>query len=329
MSVGSRTIAVTGATGFVCANVVNYLAGQGHTVLACDISPPPEPLREAWTTYGRRVLYVEMDVTLDEGWRLLDATAVDAIIHGAAVTPGGDDPDPLRTARVNLFGTIAGLEYARRRTGARFVNVSSSGVYGATIASRPLRETRAVHPPDSYCLAKYAAEKYVTLYRGMYGVDACSGRVAAPYGPWDRPTWASHGQSPVYYLAAAALGGKACRIIGSEAARDWTYAEDTAAGLGCLALVPEIPYDVFNVSSGQPASLKAIAEITAGLVPGARFVTDQVHAAQSSVGPIERRSPLSIRRLMSIGFKPRVGLQEGVARYIEWLKREGAFTLLS
>jgi dTDP-L-rhamnose 4-epimerase len=110
------------------------------------------------------------------------------------------------------------------------------------------------------------------------------------------------------------------------AARDWTYIEDTAAALIHLARVPRLRHDLYNVSCGRPVSLWGIAQIIARHVP-ATFVIDEAADAEVSVGPTERRSPLDITRLRSTGFSPRVTVEEGVARYLEWLRGEGVFTI--
>ena len=326
MTRAGPTIAVTGASGFVCSNVTNVLAERGTRVLACDIDPPPPPLERRWAGYGDRVAYVQLDVTKDGAWDVLNGDPLTAIIHGAAVTPGRGDPEPPRTARVNLAGTLNGLEYARRRTGLRFVYIGSSGVYGSTVAKRPLSETRAVRPPDSYGIAKYAGEQYVSLYRAAYGVDACTGRIAAPYGPWDRPTWASGSQSPIFGLVRAALRGQVCRLTDPAASRDWTYVEDTAAALIHLATIPRLRHDLYNISSGRPVSLGRVAEIIAEHT-GATFVTDAMSHAEVSVAPTERRSPVSIARLRSSGFEPRVSIEAGIVNYLAWLRAEGTFAL--
>jgi nucleoside-diphosphate-sugar epimerase len=310
----------------VCSNISNVLAERGARVLACDVDPPPSPLQRRWAAYGDCVRYMQLDVTRDDSWSILNDETLTAIIHGAAVTPGRNDPDPPRTARVNLAGTLNGLEYTRRRGRVRFVYIGSSGVYGGTVAKHPLRETRAVRPPDSYCIAKYAGEQYVSLYRASYGVDACTGRIAAPYGPWDRPTWASASQSPIFGLMRAALIGQVCRITDPAAARDWTYVEETAAALIHLATAPRLRHDLYNVSFGRPVSLGRVAEIIAEHIP-ARFVTEGTTHADASVEPTERRSPVSIDRLRSSGFEPQIPVEVGVPKYLDWLRSEGAFVV--
>ncbi|MGH2405375.1 MAG: NAD-dependent epimerase/dehydratase family protein [bacterium] len=318
-------VAVTGAAGFVCANVVLHLAQRSHHVIACDVAPPPDALRRLWAEQSGSIRWVALDVAAEGGWAALDAEPVERIVHGAAITPGGPDPTPERTARVNFWGTVAGLEYARRRACRRFVFISSSGVYGAARSHRPLRETRALRPENAYALAKRSAEQFVSLYRHRYGLDACSVRLAAPYGPWERPTGVRTRMSPIFRLATAALRGEKIRVSGMQIARDWTYVDDVAAGLTHLMNAPALPFDLFNLSSGKPASLGTIVRTLRRLIPGAAIEAADADHADVGMGPADYRAPLDITRLRAAGFVPRTNLATGLARYLEWLNGIGSF----
>ncbi len=320
-------IAVTGACGFVCASVVRDLARRGYRVIAADVAPPPDPLRRAWIDLAGSVRWLPLDVTSEGGWTLLDGEPVERVIHGAAVTPGGSDPEPARTARINLWGTIAGLEYARRRGCRRFVFISSSGVYGAARSRRPLKETRPLRPASAYAVAKICAEQFVSLYRERYELDACSVRLAVPYGPWERPTGSRARMSAVFRLATAAVRGQSIRLAGVKIACDWTYVEDVAAGLAHLAAATRLPYDIFNLSTGKPVTLERIARVIRRLVPGSMIDIASPGRADVAMGPADYRAPLDVTRLRAAGFAAKTSLDEGLRQYLNWLAGEGAFLL--
>lgn len=318
-------LAVTGACGFVGANVVLALAKHGHRVVACDVAAPPETLRKACARQPGHVRWLPLDVTTEGGWAFLDDEPIEAVIHGAGVTPGPSDETPAQTARVNLWGTVAALEYARRRGCRRFVFVSSSGVYGAVHSAKPLRETRPLRPASSYALTKLCGEQFVSLYRQAYGLDACSVRVAAAYGPWERPTGARIRMSSVYQLAAAAMRRQRILVSGTQVARDWTYVSDVAAGLAHLAVLPTLPFDLYNLSFGKTTSLGAIVRTIRRLVPRAAIVVEETRPSRADVvlGPSDHRAPLDVSRLRSTGFRARVSLETGLRLYLNWLKRNG------
>lgn len=314
-------IVVTGACGFVGANLVLHLVARGHSVIACDRNPPPGPLRREVQRRRGRVRWVRLDVTDLDAWARLDTEPIERIVHGAALTPGRDDPAPARTIQVNLWGTVAALDYARRRGVNRFVFVSSSAVYGAPRSRRRQHETRRVRPAHPYALAKLTAERFVSFFRARYGVDACSARLGAVYGPWERPTHARSRLSPVCALAVAAARGDRITVSTLDVARDWIYAADAAAALAHLATVPRLPHEVFNVATGRAVSLRTIVAALQRLAPALYVEVTSPDRAHIVMRRADERAPLDVTRLRSLGFIARTDLATGLRRYLRWLRR--------
>lgn len=317
------TIAVTGACGFVGANVVLHLAQRGHRVIACDRDPPPDPLRQACSRHADLARWVVMDVTKPDAWNALDGEAVEILIHGAALTPGSPDPSPELTTRVNVLGTVAALEHARRHGYRRFVLISSSAVYGDSRLPDPIPEIETPEPPNSYAASKLAAERYVSLYRRSFGLDACSVRLAGVYGPWERPTPARRRMSSIFTLATAVLGHRRVRLAGMSIGRDWIYAPDVAAGLAHLATQPTLSHDLFNLGSGKSTTLEEIVQILQGLVPCAEIEASPVEQADVAYTQGDSRPALDVSRLRAAGFEAATDVETGLRQYLDWLQAEG------
>ena len=90
-------------------------------------------------------------------------------------------------------------------------------------------------------------------------------------------------------------------------------------------MAERLSHTVYNVSAGTAHSLAAIAAAVAGLVPGPAWVTaDTPEGADLVVRPPSERGPLDLGRLRGdLGFVPRFTLEEGLARYLEWLRAAG------
>jgi len=320
-------IAVTGAGGFVGANVVLHLAEGGYRVVACDRDPPPHPLRQACAPYGERVRWLPLDVTERNAWAVLDAEPPVTLIHAAALTPGSLDPSPERTMRVNVLGTIMALEHARSRGYKRLVLISSSGVYGDIQTPLPLPEIEMPEPQTGYAASKLAAERYVSMYRRSFGVDACAVRLAGVYGPWERPTAARTRMSSIFTLATAAVGKRRVRVAGVDVARDWICATDVAAGLVHVATMPAVPHDLFNLGSGRATTLQEIAHIVQELVPDAVIETTPAPHADIVYTSADSRPALDTSRLRDTGFTVTTELRANLQRYLEWLRGDGRFVL--
>lgn len=116
-------------------------------------------------------------------------------------------------------------------------------------------------------------------------------------------------------------------ISGMGIGRDWIYSEDIAAGVTHLATIDRLPYDLFNLSTGTAVTLKDIADVVKRLVPEAAIQEVRSHRADVALSRRDARSPLDVTRLREAGFTAATGLEDGVARYVEWLRTEGTFVL--
>ncbi len=324
-----KTFMVTGAGGFLGANVVLDLARRGHRVLALDLCRPPEALEAAAERCPGHVSWGKLDVTRGEEWnRWMDA-GVDVLLHTAAGTPA-DERDPVRTVDVNLRGAVLALEGAARAGLDRVITLSSASVYREAPPGVPLDEDLPVRPLHGYGISKVAVESFTSLYRHQGRLDACSVRLSAIYGPWERPTGARKLMSPPFQLAVAAASGTPTRVSGAEASCDWTYVEDVARVLVQLAGLPEIPHQVINLSRGRTATVREAVEILRELCPDAPI--ELVGAGREhdlEVLPTRDGRPLEVERLHSLGLECGSSLREGLSTYVRWLNTAGHLELVN
>lgn len=310
-------ILVTGAAGFLGANVIIALAQKGIGVVAADREQPPPELLAALAALADRIEWAALDVRRAEDWASLPADRIAAVIHAAAVTTGGDDPDPGVTCDVNTGGTVKALQWASGHGIRRFVYVSSSAVYRGTVTHQPLHEDLPLLPTTAYGRSKLAAEGFVDLYRQTRGLQTVIARLPSLYGPWERPGEHRRNPSPVYQLAQALQdAGSAVCVAGADVARDWTYVGDAAAGLVHLALL-DGPPELVNLSLGRMVSLRELAEAFSGL-SGARVELDRGPAC-IRMTPTSGNQPMDVRALAAAGFVATTGPADGLRRYWEWL----------
>ncbi len=314
-------VLITGAGGFLGRNLVEALARQGCRVIACDISCPPTSLQTSGS-HPSNVHWRELDVSREESWREMTCKP-DIVISAAAITPGDDDPDPPRTAEVNLMGCLRALHWAKSRGVHRFIFTSSSAVYRGIRTDRDvLDEDLPVDPPTSYGKSKVAAEKFVNLYsdRGQMG-EAFSVRLPSLYGPWERPTGVRPNMSAVYSLVRAAHGGYPLRVSRTGAARDWTYAPDAAAAIGHLALRSE-PTDVpvINVSTGRFVYPEEIVTVLQNEYPehDIKMVPDAA-SADVHITPTSGERPMRVERLARLQYQIDDPPTHSLRHYARWV----------
>jgi len=315
-------VLITGATGFIGAHLAKEFGGAGHTVVAVDLNPPSQALALYLGEVARDVRFVRADLGVSGSLEAIEDSA-DAIVHAAVVTstPEVEAREPQRVVAVNLLATLEALRYARRAGTRRFVYLSSSGVYGETDPDVPVAEAAPVQLTSLYTLTKYASEQVVASANGRDQVTSASVRIAAAYGPMERPTGARTTMSVIHALVRAALAARAIRLSGADRARDWTHAADIARAIRLLVEAPSLQHPNYNLSSGVIAPLALVADALARLAPG--FSWQRAAEGRPDVdGTLaQRRGPLDIGRIRAVGFAPRFTLEEGLGDTLTWVRR--------
>lgn len=310
-----RTALVTGAAGFIGSHLCERLVAEGWRVRGVDcFTPYYDP---ALKRRNLAALAGEPRFTLDASdLRTADlgpiVDGVEVIWHlaaqaGVRASWGAAFAD---YTAINLDATQRLLEVVRARPPRRVVFASSSSVYGE--APRfPMPEDGPLRPISPYGVTKLAAEMLVRLYATVLGVPAVSLRYFTVYGPRQRPDMGFH------RFFRAVLTGEPVTVFGDgEQTRDFTEVRDVVEA-NLLAAEHGEPGGVYNVSGGSCVSvLEVIRRIEAltGRTARVEFLTAQSGDPRNTGGD-------GARARADLGFRPRVGLPEGLAAMAAWMQR--------
>jgi dTDP-glucose 4,6-dehydratase len=304
-------VLVTGGCGFIGSHFVKRLLAAGEDVVVLD----------KLTYSGRKENLDGVDVELRVG-DIADAETVvraaqgcDAIVNFAAETHvdrsilGATD-----FGRTEFFGTQVLLEEVRR-TGARYVQVSTDEVYGDLEPGGSAKETDPVNPSSPYSVAKAAGDLHVPAYARTFGVNASITRGSNTYGPNQYP------EKLVPLFVTNALDGEPLPVYGDgRQIRDWLHVEDHCAGVE-LVLREGRPGEIYNVSGGNEREnveiTRRIVELTGADASLVRHVTDRPGH--------DRRYSLDSTKLRSLGWAPARAFEEGLAETVEWYRANRAW----
>lgn len=314
-----RSALVTGGRGFVGAWLCRALLERGIAVASLDRRRPREqPSTLALLGIGDRVAEVH-GALLDPGLldRVLAEREVDAVFHLAAETIVGTvRDDPAAALDTNVRGTWTVLEACRRRGVERVVVASSDKAYGAH-AELPYRESMALLPTAPYEASKAAADLIARCWWPSYGLPVAVTRFANIYGGGDL-----NFSRLVPEAVCAAIDGRA-PILRSDGTpvRDLLHVEDAARAY--LAIADRLDRDdvrgeAFNAGGGRPHSVLEVVATIARLA--GTGVEPDVRGAGNPAGEIDRQYVDAAKLRERCGWEPRIGLEEGLARTLEWYR---------
>ena len=327
---------VTGGTGFVGANIVRELAREGHEVVCYDVAPADDLTRQFIAQWADGITFEQGDIRDREAVEgLADKHRIDKIIHAATYTVNQHQLEVERgrdVVGINVEGLANVLELARISGAQRVVYVSSGAAYGlAAPADQTYSEDMPVAPDSMYGITKYAGELITRRYGELYGFSTVAVRLSTPYGPMERVTGHRAVMSALYQWTGQLSRGEPLQVdAGSfdpNDGRDYTYVVDTARGLQAILDAPELPHDLYNLTSGPWITYREILETLAELSPGSPApAIPASDAAASATASVSSRGPLSGHRLwQDLGWQPQYNLRAGLTDYLQW-RRESGFT---
>jgi CDP-glucose 4,6-dehydratase len=312
-----RSVFVTGAYGLLGGWLVKALLGHGARVTVLRRDAVPVSALELEGT-ERHVNVVRGDVRDGELLeRALAEYEIDTVFHLAAqAIVGVAQRSPMATFDTNIRGTWTMLEACRRLEISRVVVAASDKAYGLH-DHLPYREDLALLPRYPYDVSKAAADMIARSYWHTYGLPVAVTRFANLYGGGDLNV---SRLVPEVVLAVLTRRRPVIRSDGTLE-RDFLYVEDAvAAYLAILKLLDEGrgAGEAFNAGGEKPHSVLEIAELTCR-VAGTHVVPD-VRGRGNPPGEAPRQWVDSRKLRELTGWAPRVSLEEGLARTLDWYR---------
>ena len=302
---------VSGGAGFIGSHLCDALLERGLAVLALDnfITGSPGNVKhiEASPDFELRQLDVNTGVFLDGDVRY--------VLHFASpASPPQYGANPIHTLKVGTVGTMNMLGLARAK-GATFMLASTSEIYGDPLV-HPQPESywgnvNPIGPRGCYDEAKRCAEAYAMAYHRAHHVDTRIVRIFNTHGPRMQ---VSDGRAVPNFMAQA-IRGEPITVYGDGAqTRSLCYVSDLVRGvLEWLDRGDELP-----VNLGNPEEV-TVLELARTIIRLAGSRSEIVHGDLPEDDPRQRRPDIA-RAQRLIGWRPEVGLEDGLSRTLEYFR---------
>lgn len=313
-------ILVTGGAGFIGGNIAESAAGAGHDVTVLDNFEPyydirlkehnVEICRKAPKETEGSYELVEGSVTDEELVNELVADA-DVVYHEAAQAGVRTSvEEPKKVNEYNVTGTLNLLEAVREHGADRFVNASSSSVYGKP-GYLPYDEDHPNEPVSPYGASKLAAEHYIRIYNEVHNLPTVSLRYFTVYGPRMRPNMA------ISNFVSRCINGKPPVVYGDGSqTRDFTYIDDVVDANLKLLTDSNADGEIMNIGSTDNIDILSLAETVRDEIDPnleIEFADRHESDAEHTHANISKANEL-------IGYEPSRDIREGVKEFIKWYK---------
>lgn len=307
-------VMVTGAAGFLGSHLVERLLAEGHDVVGLDNLVTGNIRNIEHLAGNARFQFIKHDVTE----YIFLSGKLDALLHFASPASPIDYLElPIQTLKVGAMGTHKALGLAREK-GARFLLASSSEVYGDPLV-HPQQESywgnvNPIGPRGVYDEAKRFGEAITMAYRRSHGLDAKIVRIFNTFGPRMRP----HDGRVVPAFITQALSGQPLTVFGDgKQTRSFCYVTDLIEGIYRL-LLSDLN-EPCNVGNPREMTILEFAQTILRLTSSRSEITfeplptDDPHVRQPDISLAKGR----------LGWEPKVSLEEGLAKTVDYFRRLG------
>ena len=338
-----KTVLVTGAAGFIGANLILRLLGDYRNIKIVgidnmndyyDVALKEWRLRQIEAVSAGRFEFVRGDISdkimVEKLFEQHHFAVVVNLAAQAGVRYSIINPDAY--IQSNLIGFYNILEACRHFPVEHLVYASSSSVYGGNTKIPFSTDDRVDNPVSLYAATKKSNELMAHAYSKLYDIPSTGLRFFTVYGPAGRPD--------MFYFSATEklLKGKTIQIFNfGNCQRDFTYIDDSVEGvIRVMRGAPEKstgedglpipPYAVYNIGGGTPENLLDFVQtLQEELVQASVLPQDfDFDAHKQFVGmqpgdvPVTYADSSALER--DYGFTPKIGIREGLRRFAQWYK---------
>ena len=310
-----RRVLVTGAGGFIGSHLTERLVELGAAVRALVRYNSAGSAGWLDASPHRREIEIMAGDVADRDAVRRAARGVEVVFHLAALIgiPYSYHA-PESYVRTNVEGTLTVLQAALECDVERVVHTSTSEVYG-TAQRVPIDEDHPLQAQSPYAATKIAADKLAESFHRSFGLPVITLRPFNTFGP------RQSARAVVPTIITQCLTRDVVRLGSLHPTRDLNYVSDTVDGFIRAAERPEAVGQTINLGSGREISVGDLAALIARLAGRPVRIEVDEQRVRPAASEVERLLADNTRARSLLGWTPRVSLEDGLSRTIEWMSR--------
>jgi NAD dependent epimerase/dehydratase len=311
-----KSVLVTGAGGFIGSHLVERLVELGARVraLARYNSRNDWGLLELLPTSIKNEIEVFLGDITDPHSTIRMVQGQEIIFHLAAlIAIPYSYIAPAQYVATNCYGTLNLLEASRHHGVERFVHTSTSETYG-TAQYTPIDEAHPLRGQSPYAASKIGADKLAESYYLSFTVPVVTLRPFNTFGP------RQSARAIIPTIISQGLNGNVIRLGRLTPIRDLTFVSDTVEGFIRVAECPEAIGELFNLGSGRPIRIGALAQQIISLLGGGKEILSDGERVRPDASEVMELLCNSGKAQKMLGWEPRVSLEEGLSRTVAYIR---------
>lgn len=313
----SKRILITGGAGFIGTNIAKRLIKHNKILLYDNLWR--NSLKNSQIQDEKNIKIVQGDILDFQKLKsIVDEFEPDIVIHLAAIA-GVDTvmKHPVKTMQINMIGTYNILESIKSHKTERFLNFSTSEIFGsyaykvgddAQSSLATVGEARW-----TYSVSKLAGEHLAYAYHKEYEIPIVNIRPFNVYGP------GQVGEGAIHRFVVRALKNEPLEIHGDgDQIRSWCYIDDFVDGVLLCLTKDEAIGQAFNI--GNPRGTITINMLARLIKELSQSKSEIIYTPKTYVD-VELRIPSIEKAKKILGYEPKIDLEEGLKRTIDWYRR--------
>lgn len=305
-----KKVLITGATGFVGANLARRLLHEGHEVHVL-LRPGYRDWRIADLLSDIKIHIVSL-LDFSALKQLLKNISPDWIFHLAVHGAYSHQTDVFEIVNTNILGTINLLEASLLQGFETFINTGSSSEYG--YKNEPATEIDFIEPNSYYAVAKASSTLYCRYSAQKHNARIATLRLYSVYGPYEEPT------RLMPTLIAKGLNKTLPPLVDPNIARDMIYVEDVVNAYLQVAAHPKLEKGaVYNVGTGYQTTIKEVVDIARKLLN--IEIEPQWSTMPNRMWDTNNWVADNRKIQKDLNWKPEFSLTEGFSHMIQWMQR--------